>query len=174
MASGFIVPSDQPDGVYGVSCAENGTETHTLLARALSEEEFAQLTARNAHEELTKPPSRIVSRQSDATYCGSSQQNLDPGSTDKAVGALKDQCKPGAINSGLNFYSKSGSTVVYICNYGSNAWLCTRDDLTRDYAQITSICGRYKSGWRVRWPQGNTGAQTGYETVNAKFCVRGA
>lgn len=173
-ASGFTVPAGQPDGVYAVSYDDNGTAIHTIIGEAVSQEELSQIiTARDPEPEL-KSPSRILGkRQSDATYCGSSFQNLDHGDTDAAVEALKRQCNPGTVPGGLDFYSIAGSVVAYVCNHGSVNWVCTRNGLTNDFALITNTCGLYKAGWRVRWTQGNQGAQTGYEVSHAKFCGRG-
>lgn len=172
LAAGWTIPADQPDGVYRVSYDANGTAAHTLIAPPLTPEEKRSLLL--APKPARSPPSRIAGRQSDATYCGStSDAALHHQSTDNAVQALKNQCNPGGIASGYDFYSIAGSTVAYVCNFGSTSWTCTVNDLTNDYAHITNICGWYQSGWRIRWPATNRGAQIGYEPSWENFCGRG-
>ncbi|EAQ85485.1 predicted protein [Chaetomium globosum CBS 148.51] len=146
-AAGWTIPADQPDGVYRVSYDANGTVAHTLIAPPLSPEEKRSLLS--APKPGRSLPSRITGRQ------------------------LSNQCNPGGIARGYDFYSIAGTTVAYVCNFGSTSWTCTVNDLTNDYAHITAICGWYQSGWRIRWPATNRGAQIGYEPSWENFCGRG-
>ncbi|KAK3303447.1 uncharacterized protein B0T15DRAFT_513625 [Chaetomium strumarium] len=171
LVAGFTIPADQPDGVYIVNFSNDGEAIHTLIGPPLNQTEVAQLAARAAAPRKPMTPSRIHVPRAPGIGCGN--YDLDHGSTDAAVEALKFQCQPGAINRGMDFYSIAGSTVAYICNYGSNAWACQRSDITNDLQLITNVCGWYRAGWREYWRDGNTGAQTGYENRDANFCGRG-
>jgi hypothetical protein len=147
IAAGFTVPKDQPDGVYSVSY-ENGTDVHTLIAPAVSQAEVAHITAARDRQ-IRSQKSRLDARQYDDTSC-SGYEMKDHGACDAAVEALKNQCNPGAINTGKDFYSISGDVVAFLCNMGKNAWVCRRNDITDDYAWITKVCGWYISGYRNR------------------------
>jgi hypothetical protein len=155
IATGFTIPTNQPDGVYEVSYDASGHAAHVFIAEAVAVSQAQNLETRN-----------------DGVECGG--YSLNGGNTDSAVDALKRQCDPrGTIGKGLDFYSISGTTVAYVCNFGNGAIPCFRGDITKSYESITNACGRYQAGWRTlnnstHW------YSTGYEHTGAFFCGRGA
>jgi hypothetical protein len=153
MATSFTIPPNQIDGVYEVSFDHSGRPTHTFLREITNTTEPHHLTTRD-----------------DGSYCGN--YNLDPLSTDRAVAALKAQCNPGAVGNGLDFYSISGSTVAYFCNFGAAATVCQSGEIGDSYARVTNACGRYRAGWRSIHDSGRW-ISIGYEASNARFCGRG-
>ena len=166
--AGFTIPQGQPDGVYAVSSDAKGVDVHTFLSAPVNSTEALSISATAA-----KFPRRgLAARQTQEIGC--QHYELNHVNTDEAVEALKRQCGPGAINSGYNFYSISGSTVAYICNMGHTAVICESNGVGEVFGRITGVCGRYGAGWETRWADRNTGATTGYEDRSAKFCGRGA
>ncbi|TRX88846.1 hypothetical protein FHL15_010305 [Xylaria flabelliformis] len=137
-ATGFRVPEGQPDGVYRVNYDSAGSAVHTWLRAPVGTTDQVPTsgTTRSMHV-----------RDYDYIDCGG--YGLNSGDTDRAVASLKAQCNPGAVNSGYDFYSISGSTVAYICDLGGSAIVCQQSELANSYAKITGTCGRYGSGWET-------------------------
>ncbi|CAG8951858.1 hypothetical protein HYFRA_00005662 [Hymenoscyphus fraxineus] len=163
-ATGFTVPEDQEDGVYAVVYDNNGEAVFNLLRGPATEKELAEIKSRSPAQSLNE-------RDIDQYNCPG--YSLDSGNTDAAVAALKGQCNPGAVGSGYDFYSISGSTVAYFCNFGSSATNCLANELGDQYARITDHCGRYNAGWWTRQDPGRW-ISIGYEGSGSRFCGRGA
>jgi hypothetical protein len=100
---------------------------------------------------------------------------LGSGTVNAAVAALKNQCVGGptgggAVGGNKDFYSISGSVVVYFCNFLSKGNHCYADEVDDAITQrITGSCGSYIAAWDV---VEDRAAQYGYETSSANFCGR--
>jgi hypothetical protein len=165
-ALGFTIPEGQADGVYSVSYNAEGLPIHHFISGAVK----GSVSPYVSERELSGK-SFLHARRTDARKCEG--HDLDHGSTDGAVEALKQQCDPaGGIGGGRDFYSVSGSTVAYICNYNSASVVCTRNLLTDSYSAITSACGLYRSGWRDLTGNGYR-YSIGYEPFGNNFYGRG-
>ncbi|KAH7123524.1 hypothetical protein B0J11DRAFT_506596 [Dendryphion nanum] len=165
-STGFTIPSDQPNGVYTVTYDAEGRAIHTLIGSPVNH------TEGSPNPLVSRSPNKLslLARQADAVHCGG--YDLNRPNTDNAVEALKNQCSPGAIGGNLNFYSISGSTVAYVCNYNGAAVACTRNEIGESADRITGVCGSYRAGWRNLVRDGRN-IQIGYENTGSKFCGRG-
>lgn len=168
----FTISVNQSDGVYQVSYDTNGFDTHVFLRGPATVAEMTDFESRNSENEIVTSKATIHLRQSDGVECGG--YDLDHNGADQAVVALQRQCNPGAVGTGSDFYSISGGTVVYFCNFGATATVCQaaeiRDSLS---GSVTRVCGSYRAGWRTinnpqRW------VSIGYEKKEARFCGRGS
>jgi hypothetical protein len=130
MSTGFTIPSNQLDGVYEVSYDASGRAIHTFLREGVNNTEAQELAARD-----------------DGVNCGN--YGLNHQDTDNAVTGLRRQCNPGAVGNGLDFYSITGSTVAYFCNFGATATVCQSNEVADSYTRISNACGLYGAGWRT-------------------------
>lgn len=153
IATGFTIPSYQPDGIYQVSYDASGHATHTFLREGVNTAQTPHLAVRD-----------------DSINCGN--YGLDHQDTDRAVTGLRSQCNPGAVGNGLDFYSIVGSTVAYFCNFGATATPCQNSEVADSYTRITNVCGLYGAGWRTVHDSGRW-VSIGYEDSKANFCGRG-
>lgn len=95
-ALAFSVPKGQPDGVYQVYTAPDGTETHTSL-RGLNDDSIEARSAIPGKFSLASK--RQVPGIDNNISCGG--YNLPRGDTDAANGALDAQCGGGANGKSL-------------------------------------------------------------------------
>jgi hypothetical protein len=167
-ASGFTIPEGLQDGVYAVSYDASGEATHTLIASPIEASSAAVTKGRYARGVS------LSARNEDSIKCADPGYQLDHGSTDNAVEALRRQCNPGAVGQGLDYWSMSGSTVAYFCNMGGAGTLCQVAELNDTWAKITGVCGSYWAGWRnIKTDWDGRSVSIGYEDRGVKFCGRG-
>ena len=95
-AAAFTIPKGQPDGVYSVHTAEDGTETHTLIK--LHDPSNSSVVSREYSDGPLMKRARATKRQIpnvdfdnpvESIACGG--YFLDPGNTNAANGALDAQ-----------------------------------------------------------------------------------
>jgi len=85
---------------------------------------------------------------------------------------LPPRCGNGvAVGGNLDFYSISGGTVAYFCNFSSQTNNCYASERQESSADITGVCGAYNGGWEV---VDSRACQYGYERQpKNNFCGRG-
>ncbi|KAI1322496.1 hypothetical protein F5Y16DRAFT_415941 [Xylariaceae sp. FL0255] len=157
-ATGFTLPEGQADGVYQVHYDANNTAVFTWLRGPVNQ---------------APDPGKLRSvhaRDYDTVECGG--YTLISDDTNKAVEALKAQCNPGAVTSGRDFYSISGTSVAYVCDFGDSAIVCQEFQLTNSFAKITGACGSYTAGWETFQTEAYW-YSIGYEYNETNFCGRG-
>ncbi|KAI3331635.1 hypothetical protein HD806DRAFT_529418 [Xylariaceae sp. AK1471] len=169
-ANGFTIPEGQPDGLYQVDYDSDGQAVHTLLRGPITAAERINLLSMRDPEVGIEHLGSLVARQGNNLACKG--YDLDHQNTDNAVELLKNQCNPGAVGTGRDFYSIAFSTVAYFCNLSGIALVCTRDQLTGAFLQITETCGLYRAGSSDRQENGNRYI-IGYEDRSINFCGRG-
>jgi hypothetical protein len=94
-ALAFNIPQGQPDGVYQVHTAPDGTETHTFL-RALND---TAVDARSIPGKFSVTNKRQIPGVVNDVGCGG--YTLPSGDTDAANNALDAQCGGGASGKSL-------------------------------------------------------------------------
>ncbi|KAF4617072.1 hypothetical protein G7Y89_g15075 [Cudoniella acicularis] len=172
-SQGFTIPDNQPNGVYKVSVDANGVETHTLL-RGLIENYTYVSTEPNKplptlHATSAKFRRQDLTGQNNIACGGYSLVTSDVVS---AVGNLEAQCGNGAfVGGGKNFYSITGGTVAYFCNFSGGTNNCYASEMVEAAERITNDCGSSNGGWDI---VPDRQCQYGYERQPGNhFCGRG-
>ena len=166
-AAAWTVPADQPDGVYSVQADEFGGFKHTLIRHT------ATATATNATPNLTTRSAKFHPKRdntgSNNIDCGG--YALSPSDLANAQRELENQCGNGAfVQGGLDFYSITGDSVVYYCNFSDDINNCFASEASDAFARIVSDCGPNNAGWDTIPARSDS---YGYESVGANFCGRG-
>ncbi|OBT65571.1 hypothetical protein VE03_05018 [Pseudogymnoascus sp. 23342-1-I1] len=153
-AAAFTIPEGQPDGTYVVHTAPDGTETHTLLDAPVSVRRTVPGKFDMAHKRTSAADVSIV-------QCGG--YPLPNGETDDTNKAVDDHCGGGkSISAHNDFYSLSGCTVAYFCNYNDGPQNCYASERQSTSRSITAACGWYNAGWMNIRDDGRN-VQYGYE-----------
>ena len=145
-ALSFTIPAGQKDGVYSVSIDASGSEVHTLLSlTGNSNMDFMPRDINSSTEHALEPRQHGGYK----TFCGG--YPLNHVQTDAANQALDKQCGAGAnVEKDKNFYSTSGCTVAYFCNFdddhGDTCFADEREAITKS---IFEQCGKYAAGWAI-------------------------
>jgi hypothetical protein len=168
-ANGFTIPDNLQDGVYAVSYDAGGEAIHTLIRGPVDTSGDALPRDRYARAADSRP-SLFARLSEDSVQCAS--YGLDHSSTDNAVEALRRQCNPGAVGQGLDYWSMSGSTVAFFCNFGGTGTLCLLNEINDSFGRITNFCGSYTAGWR-NIKDDSRSVSIGYDDRNTRFCGRG-
>ncbi|OBT87948.1 hypothetical protein VE02_04532 [Pseudogymnoascus sp. 03VT05] len=188
-ASAFTVPKGQPDGVYSVTYNPNGTETHTFLRPPVTVD--ATTTGSDVPGLLSLRSSvkaRQVPNVQNVVGCGG--YRLDTGTTNAANAGL-DACTGGVlVGADKDFYSISGCTVAYFCNFSYHTYedgsliitnptdtRCYKSDRQKSATIINGQCGGFYAGWnRITSSDGSYDGQYGWEELcgaGSNFCGRG-
>lgn len=186
LAAALFMPSDQPDGVYGIRTNEDGTEEFVLISNAtMAENKAALLEARDSGLSKDAPYSArdILARglqHPTFTKCAASKKELHHGDTDWVNSDLDRQCDVGAASRWTKVVAKRGCSVAYYCNFSTyvdhDSLTCT-GHMRREYSKhITNACGWYKPGWgryNSGFPWGYVAYSYGYENLcdgGQNFC----
>lgn len=188
LSAAFHVPESITDGVYSVHTHPNGTEEHKRIGDPVSpsttrSRSTSRIQKRFAGDFSGAPqcyPGEALSSIIDEQYPA-----LNPDATDAATAGIQNQCGAGAdISSGLDFYSISGCTVAYACNFleGGLAYTkCFADASARANGIITlgedgdSGCGSYFPGSILdNYYQVAYGYENYCSSRGSNFCGRGA
>jgi hypothetical protein len=166
-AAGFIIPPNQPDGVYMVTYDSNSTEIHTPV----------NIGNRTSFLASSAKWKGVGKREIDPFTIKCEKYDLDPCETDQAVEALDKQCGYGAlVKKQHNFYSISGCTVAYYCNLSQGFSACSAIQRRVATEAITQTCGQYKAGWTESILFFDYNYRWGYENVcnqGKDFCLGG-
>lgn len=164
-AAAWTIPVGQPNGVYSVTTDSSGLAEHTLIRLIADTNATTKLTTRSAKFY----PKRQNPGSNDITCAGYALSNSDNGN---AAGELEAQCGNGAfVDSGRDFYSIVGNSVVYYCNFSGGTNNCYASEALDAFSRITSQCGLNNAGWDYV-PARND--RYGYESVSgSKICGRG-
>lgn len=155
------------DGVYEVFSTDTpGVSNHTLIAPIIG-----------TFEPVHAKPSNIKIKRTlqGGNNVGCGNTDVGVSTTNSAVASIKTKCKGGPTGGGSvpgnkDFYSISGSVVVYFCIFSSMENHCYQDEIQNTLSnKINSACGSYRSCWDVIKDRA---AQYGYE-ASATFCRRG-
>lgn len=181
-AHAFVVPADQPNGLYAVVTQADGQDVHIPIDGLSNQEVVEVIAAHNITIPTTKPnlPARARSSSSfmskkerrdvtDTVSCAN--YRLNEGDCDAAVNGLDNNCGDSKfLPPGTKFYYVAGSVVAYMCDFGRDGSTCSRGLIDDSNRRITSSCGLYVAGWRTQ--QGPTWwYSNGYENRgDGGFC----
>ena len=173
VTNAFTIPDGALDGVYSVSTYPNGTEVHTRIGDPIVP------AIKPRYMKSTFPKRQGYSFSDIACYSSDEGGPLNSGDTDAANSALQAQCGSGTnIGVDEDFYSISGCTVAYACNFdGNDDAECYSAESVAANQAITGSCGSYYPGSATSNENYNADLSYGYENYctsrGGNFCGRG-
>ncbi len=137
----FTIPADQPDGVYAVLPAEDGSLTNHVQLSSWPSVDSALLTT------PTGGLSAKFARQAPSVVCGTTKA-LNADDYAAATADLDKLCSGGAsIPAHQSLYSKHGSLVTFLCSTGTGGSPPAGVAGSHCSSLITDKCGKNNAGW---------------------------
>lgn len=142
----FLIPEDQPNGVYAVSFMGD-EHTFRLLdsEEALKPQEIVSARHEVASERSISN-SRILGKR-ESTTCAHRYMSGDDYEVAQAC-LIRFADAGGVAPGNEHVYCKYNSAVSALCNYASYTQPVKHDEISTLNQRIDSICGgRYETGW---------------------------